>query len=112
MKVTLAPDPEPEQGIFTRSDHYMFVRQGVPAVFLSTGRSNGGEPAWTSFFAKNYHRPADDMNQAFDWRAGARFAEANWRITRAMADSAEPPLWLAGDPFGDIFAAGQPRARP
>jgi Zn-dependent M28 family amino/carboxypeptidase len=112
MNVSLAPDPEPEQGIFTRSDHYMFVKQGVPAVFLSTGRSNGGEPAWSSFFANNYHRPADDMNQAFDWRAGARFAEANWRITRAMADGAEPPRWLAGDPFGDIFAPGAPRARP
>src|SRR3546814_6223920 len=29
MGVTLIPDPMPEQGIFTRSDHYMFVKQGV-----------------------------------------------------------------------------------
>lgn len=110
MKVSLSPDPTPEESIFVRSDHYMFVKQGVPAVFLSTGRANGGNPAWEEFFAKRYHRPADDMSQAFDWRAGARFAEANWRITRAMADGAEPPRWLSGDPFGDIFAPSAPRA--
>src|SRR3546814_16135484 len=47
MGVTLIPDPMPEQGIFTRSDHYMFVKQGVPAVFLATGYGNGGEEART-----------------------------------------------------------------
>src|SRR3546814_18629721 len=46
MGVTLIPDPMPEQGIFTRSDHYMFVKQGVHAVFLATGYGNGGEEAW------------------------------------------------------------------
>ena len=37
MQIELAPDPMPEQGVFTRSDHYPFVKQGVPAVFLVTG---------------------------------------------------------------------------
>src|SRR3546814_13282995 len=57
MGVTLIPDPMPEQGIFTRSDHYMFVKQGVPAVFLATGYGNGGEEAWNTFLSGNYHTP-------------------------------------------------------
>ena len=108
MKVTVAPDPIPEETVFVRSDHYMFVKQGVPAVFLATGFGNGGEKAYRAFDEANYHQVGDDVNQPIIWRAGARFAEANYRITRAMADGDTPPLWLKGDFFGDLFA---PNAR-
>jgi len=111
MNVKLSPDPMPEQGIFTRSDHYQFVRQGVPAVFLMTGYANGGEKAWGEFQAGFYHSPRDDMSQKVDWKAGAKFAEANYRITRAMADSPTPPLWYSGDYFGDAFAPKAARAQ-
>jgi len=110
MGVKLSPDPMPQEGIFTRSDHYMFVRKGVPAVFLATGFANGGEKAWGEFLSGNYHHPGDDMMQKIDWQAGARFAEANYRITRAMANADTPPLWIEGDFFGDTFAAGKARA--
>jgi hypothetical protein len=111
MNVKLMPDPMPEQGIFTRSDHYQFVRQGVPAVFLMTGYANGGEKAWGEFQTGFYHSPRDDMSQKIDWKAGAKFAEANYRITRAMADSPTPPLWYSGDYFGDAFAPKAARAQ-
>lgn len=104
MSVKLAPDPMPQETIFVRSDHYMFVKQGVPAVFLATGYANGGEKAWGEFLGGAYHHPGDDMNQKIDWNAGARFAEANYRITRAMADGDAPPRWFAQDFFGDLFA--------
>lgn len=110
MKVGLSPDPMPNETIFVRSDHYRFVVQGVPAVFLATGYANGGAAKWGDFFAHTYHKQGDDMSQAFDWRAGARFAEANWRITSAMADADTPPLWYKGDFFGDIFAPKAARA--
>ncbi len=104
MGIKLSPDPMPAQTIFVRSDHYMFVKQGVPAVFLATGFANGGEAQWNKFLGGAYHHPDDDMNQAIDWMAGARFAEANYRIMRAMADADTPPLWYAKDFFGDTFA--------
>ncbi len=112
MNIKLSPDPWPEQGVFTRSDHYQFVKQGVPAVFLATGTANGGEKHWGEFLAGNYHSPRDDIAQRIDWQAGARFAEANYRITRALSDADERPLWFKGDYFGDTFAPGQPRAAP
>jgi Zn-dependent M28 family amino/carboxypeptidase len=46
MQIKLAPDPMPEQSVFTRSDHYQFVKQGVPTVFLATGMASGGEAVW------------------------------------------------------------------
>lgn len=110
MGVKLSPDPMPEQSLFTRSDHYMLVREGVPAVFLATGYANGGEKAWEKFLAGNYHQPGDDLTQPIDWQSGARFVEANYRITRAMADADQPPLWVKGDFFGDTFAPNAARA--
>jgi Zn-dependent M28 family amino/carboxypeptidase len=104
MGIKLSPDPMPQETIFVRSDHYMFVKQGVPAVFLATGYANGGEKSWGTFLSGNYHHPGDDMNQKIDWEAGARFAEANYRITRAMADDDTPPQWFKNDFFGDLFA--------
>ena len=107
MNLKLIPDPMAEQGIFTRSDHYMFVKQGVPAVFFATGYADGGEQAWKRFFADHYHRPSDDLKLPIDWQAGARFAEVNYRLTRAIADADARPHWYRGDFFGDLFA---PRA--
>ncbi len=37
LGLTVTPDPMPEQAIFTRSDHYRFVQQGVPSILLATG---------------------------------------------------------------------------
>jgi hypothetical protein len=50
------------------------------------------------------------MMQKIDWQAGARFAEANYRITRAMADGDIPPQWFAKDFFGDLFAPDAAKA--
>ncbi|MGK2911143.1 MAG: M28 family metallopeptidase [Sphingobium sp.] len=111
MNLKLSPDPMPQESIFVRSDHYMFVKQGVPAVFLATGYANGGAKAWESFLSGNYHHPGDDMNQKIDWQAGARFAEANYRITRAMADGDVAPMWYEKDFFGDVFAPGAAKAK-
>ncbi len=110
MNIKLTPDPWPEQGVFTRSDHYQFVKQGVPAVFLATGTANGGDKFWGEFLGGNYHSPRDDLAQKIDWQAGARFVEANYRITRALSDSDAPPLWFKGNYFGDTFAPGAARA--
>ena len=109
--VKLTPDPEPEQVSFVRSDHYMFVKEGVPAVSLETGPANGGEAGVRAFGEKRYHQPADDMTQPFNWNAAAKFARINYLISREMADSPEPPRWYEGDFFGNTFAQGQPKAK-
>ena len=110
MKIQLSPDPMPEQGVFTRSDHYPLVKRGVPAVFLATGMASGGDKVWGAFLGGVYHSPRDDLAQDIDWQAGARFAEANFRIMRAMADADAPPLWQVNDYFGDRFAPRAARA--
>jgi hypothetical protein len=78
---------------------------------LATGMANGGDKSWGQFLEGAYHSPRDDLSQAIDWKAGAKFAEVNYRITRAMADANTPPLWYQGDYFGDTFAPKAARAQ-
>lgn len=110
MGVAVSPDPMPHEAIFTRSDHYRFVRRGVPAVLLMTGYGNGGGDYWRAYLGKTYHSPGDDLTQKIDWNAGARYALLNYRIARAMADADRRPMWLQGDYFGDLFDPRGPRA--
>lgn len=110
MHVALAPDPLPEEGLFTRSDHFEFVRTGVPAVFLMTGFAGEGRERFTDFLAHRYHSPGDDLDQAIDWRAGAKFARLNYLIAREIADADRTPLWYADSFFGRTFGAGQDHA--
>jgi hypothetical protein len=108
----VSSDPMPEEGLFTRSDHYRFVEVGIPAVFLMTGFANGGEKAFRSFLANCYHKPCDDLSQPIDYVAGARFARINYEITRELTDMRKRPTWNRGDFFGEKYASGAQVAAP
>lgn len=109
--VTMSPDPIPEEGLFTRSDHYSFVKKGVPAVFLMTGHAGEGKAKFADFLKNHYHQVSDDLKLPFNWSAGAKFAHVNYLIARELADAPEAPRWYEGNFFGDKFAAGQPKAK-
>jgi Zn-dependent M28 family amino/carboxypeptidase len=102
LGLTLSPDPSPEQAIFTRSDHYRFVQQGVPAVFLVTGKIDDGG-SYDGFLANHYHKPSDQMDLPFNWTSGVKFVALNEAVTRALADAPARPLWNKGDFFGLLY---------
>jgi hypothetical protein len=110
MDVRLTPDPLPQEGLFTRSDHYKFVREGVPSVFLMTGFAGEGRERFTHFLRTHYHTVDDDLDLPIDWQAGAKFAQLNYLIAREIADGREAPRWYSGSFFGDVFGGDQQRA--
>ncbi len=101
--VVLSPDPLPEQGIFVRSDHFRFVQQGIPAVFLWPGAKGPGKAAIDDFMANRYHKPGDDLTQPILWDQGVRFVDINYRIAREIADGPQRPVWNKGDYFGTLY---------
>ena len=103
MGIALVPDPQPEQGIFTRSDHYRFVQQGIPSVFLVTGPGGDGARVGAEFLKVHYHQPSDDMKLPFNWGAASRFVGLNLAIARELADAADRPRWNKGDFFGTLY---------
>lgn len=100
--LALSPDPQPEQGFFTRSDQYSFVKQGIPAVNIDIGWANGGEEAQNEFLEKHYHKASDEPG-IVNYGALQRFAQVNYEVIRGVADMDERPLWKKGDFFGTTF---------
>jgi len=109
--VSLSPDPLPSEGLFTRSDHYSFVKQGVPSVFLMTGFKNGGEKQFQDFLKTHYHKVSDDLALPFDWNAAAKFARLNTAIALEIANAPTPPSWYADSFFGKTFAPNAAKAQ-
>jgi len=117
MNLGLSPDPQPEEAVFTRSDHYPFVRKGVPSVFLKTGWTDtkGGmacKDAERTFRTTYYHEVGDQLDLPFDWAAAAKWTRLNTDIIRRLANAPSAPRWYDGDYFGTAFAPTAPKARP
>ncbi|MEL6789633.1 MAG: M28 family peptidase [Pseudomonadota bacterium] len=107
--VALIDDPYPNLSLFVRSDHYSFVKKGVPSVFLFLGTGNGGKTVFENFMATNYHSPSDDVMLDIQWDDAARFAALNYQIAAEIADAPDAPKWQPDDFFA---AAAQGPADP
>jgi Zn-dependent M28 family amino/carboxypeptidase len=109
LDLKISPDPFPEQVVFVRSDHFSFIKKGIPALFIKSGfmtvptdtvdRSKT-DVAWRSTI---YHTPQDDMTQAFDFSGAAMHVKVNFLIGLLAANAAEKPTWNEGDFFGTKF---------
>lgn len=113
LGITVSPDLAPEQAYFTRSDHYPFVRKGIPGIFLIAGDAptpdgKNAKEINERWAAEHLHQPSDDLNQPFDYGHMVKWAELFRRWTVESANSSEPPLWYEGDYFGERFAPGAP----
>jgi Zn-dependent M28 family amino/carboxypeptidase len=106
-----SPDPLPEQGLFTRSDHYSFVKEGVPGVFLVTGFANGGEKFFREYLTSHYHRPSDQLDLPIHWGAAAKFARVNYLIASEIANEPARPLWYEDSLFGNAYAPKAAKAK-
>jgi Zn-dependent M28 family amino/carboxypeptidase len=107
LKIAIAEDPIPEQVLFIRSDHFSFVRQGVPSLFIKSGFQTGdardGSAINAAYRRDVYHKPNDDMSQAFDFEAGAAHARINFLTGWQVAQETVRPAWHPGDFFGGLF---------
>ncbi len=114
LKIAIATDPIPEQVLFIRSDHFSFVRQGVPSLFIKSGFQTGdardGSAINAGYRRDVYHKPNDDMSQPFDFEAGAAHARLNFLTGWLVAQETARPAWNPGDFFGQLF--GPAASRP
>lgn len=105
----ISPDPFPEQVVFIRSDHFSFIKKGIPALFIKSGfktvpsdtidRSKS-DVGWRSTI---YHTSQDDMSQPFDFDAAATHVKVNYLIGYYVAQDSKSPDWNVGDFFGGKF---------
>jgi hypothetical protein len=111
----VSPDPYPEEVRFIRSDQYSFVKAGIPAIHIKPGNRStdpavDGAKMTRDWLRTIYHSPHDDLSQRFDFASGARYAETNLRLVRAVANAPSRPEWVKGDFFGETFGRGGRKA--
>lgn len=108
LGIKISPDPIPEQTVFMRSDHFSFVRQGIPAIYIKSGSQTGnpkldGTKLNLDWRATIYHSPQDDINQPFDFNAAAKHVQLQFLIGYLTAQANSRPAWNKGDFFGTKF---------
>jgi len=101
----VSPDARPEQGSFFRSDHFPFVKVGVPSISLKegndyVGRPKGwGEEQFRAYNTAHYHQPSDEFRDTWDFRGMIQEAEIAMAIGRRIADANAMPKFNPGDEF-------------
>ena len=106
-------DPLPEENAFVRSDHYSFVKQGVPALMLMGGPADDPAqwiPKMKKWMETDYHSPSDTVKPDWNWSGPTTVAQVGMIIGLRVANAAAMPSWKATSPFNKPRSAAKPAA--
>lgn len=102
----VAPDPNPENGMYFRSDHFPFVKKGVPAIYAKgyiDAEKKGKEETLKilDHYWKNiYHSPFDEYHPATDDLSGiVEDAKLLFNVGTDLANSEAWPAWNTDSEF-------------
>lgn len=114
--LSVTADPNPNAGLYFRSDQLSFARLGVPGVFFNTGKQFVGQDA--SFAARveadytqnRYHQPSDELLPGMQAGGALQQTRVAYRMGYGLAFSAMRPAWRAGEAFAEIRATQEQAA--
>jgi Zn-dependent M28 family amino/carboxypeptidase len=101
----IVPDPEPEKGFYFRSDHFSFVKRGVPALYAESGVDYlGREPGWGQarrdrYTSEDYHKPSDEVKDDWDLSGAVEDVALYLRVVWALSQADAWPEWKPGSEF-------------
>ena len=98
----VSPDPMPEENTFVRSDHYSFVKKGVPALML-LGAPDGDIQVSIARARKwlntDYHATTDTVRPDWNWTGPQTLAQFGMVIGLRVANNEAMPSWKQTSPF-------------
>jgi len=96
------PDPMPEEKSFYRSDHYFFVKRGIPGIMI-LGAPEGSVESWTERLRQwektDYHKPTDIVRPDWDWSGPRTIASVMLLMGLRAANSESMPAWTPSSIF-------------
>lgn len=105
----LVSDPNPENGMFFRSDQFPFVKMGVPAIFakgyVDTEKYGKDETLKmiAGYWENTYHKPTDEYHREIADLSGlVQDAELFYRVGYNLAESDKWPKWNESSEFKTI----------
>ena len=99
------PDAEPEKGLYYRSDHFEFAKQGVPALDGDAGIDFIGKPDGyglkkrDEYTNNDYHKPSDEVKPDWDLSGAVEDVRVLFKLGYAVAANPAWPQWKAGAEF-------------
>lgn len=101
----LREEASPESGFYFRSDHFNFVKAGVPALYakggddLLEGGAQAGAAAQAAYRDQRYHKPDDEFDPAWKLDGVIQDLEALYAVGRTLAGSERWPRFYEGNAF-------------
>ena len=95
----------PELGLFYRSDHFQFAKQGVPAVWMFPGLDFVGKlEGWgkqesDDYIANHYHKVSDEIKPGWDLTGAVEDYRVYFELGYRIAQGEPWPEWKPGDEF-------------
>jgi Zn-dependent M28 family amino/carboxypeptidase len=115
QNLNVIPDPMPEEKSFYRSDHYFFVKKGVPGLMI-LGAPDGQISAWTKRMKEwektDYHQPTDVIRPDWNWEGPRALAILGAVMGMRIANSEEMPDWLPQSRFNRKRGTNEPPPPP
>jgi len=100
----LVEEGNPAGGYYFRSDHFNFVKAGVPALYakggidLIDGGIEAGQRAAADYAAR-YHQPSDEVHAGWKVDGVVEDLQALYGVGRVLVDEGNWPNWYQGNPF-------------
>jgi Zn-dependent M28 family amino/carboxypeptidase len=107
----IVPDPDADKGTYYRSDHFSFVKQGVPALYAESGVDFRGRPeGWgraqrDRYTAEDYHKPSDEMRDDWDLSGALEDVALYLRVAWDVSETETWPAWKPGSEFKAVREA-------
>ncbi len=102
VNLTISPDESPEQGRFFRSDHFPFVKRGIPSISLLAGQNVVGQTReWVAqqraeIARTRYHQPGDEYSPQWDLSGLIQQVRFAFAVGLRVAREETPPQWNPG----------------
>lgn len=99
------PDAHPERGGFYRSDHFEFMKGGVPGLYLKSGDEYLGKPAGygeakvNEYIERDYHKVSDQVKPDWDLSGAAEDLRLYHDILWRLSEDRRTPQWNPGSEF-------------
>jgi Zn-dependent M28 family amino/carboxypeptidase len=98
-------EPDPQFGLYFRSDSYSFARRGVPVLYLQSGVDSAARgPAWgrahiADYYAHRYRTTLDQYSA--DWDVGGPIVDLMlyYHVGVRLANSRRFPRWYPNSEF-------------
>lgn len=97
--IAILPDPQPQERVFYRSDHYVFYKRGIPALYLLGLPKNVQLDRVLKWMATSYHMPTDTIQPDWDWEGSRTLASLGLIAGMRIANQATMPAWKTDSPY-------------